>query len=112
MGKKKEKMAGEICLYGTWKVGHGWIARAADGKMYGTGEPVPGRTATEAYWYAAIALREAGHEGTLKVYAPGGELMAEVKTGHLPIFGALEWKPAPVYTISAEALIAAAKEGA
>lgn len=106
MGKKK--IVAEICLYGTWKVGHGWIAKGADGRMFGTGEPKPGRTCTEAYWEAALKMREEGYgPGAVKIFAPGGELMATTNLDQLPIYGALTWTPATMYAISVAALLAA-----
>lgn len=107
----------DICLYGNRETGAGFIAQAVDGRMFGNGEPLASRSFTEAVWLAVDELRRAGVErGQLRIFAPGGERMATVEIGglkdrRLPYFGELSWGPAPVYVISAEALVAASEEG-
>ncbi len=100
----------EICLYGTMDVGAGWLANIANGTkcgLYlGNGEPVRGRSMTEAVWLAVEAIREAGvSKGAVRVFMSGGQRCADVDLGgYVPCFGDLPWQPAPVYMVSAEAV--------
>lgn len=89
----------EICLYGTTdaRVGAGWLAALPDGRMLGTGEPVAGRTFTEAIFRALGALEAIGVSGPVRVFDAGGERMADMSEP--TIYGALAWKAAPVYSL-------------
>jgi len=107
--KKAETLVAEIALYGTQAVGAGWLARTADGRMFGTGEPNVRHNFTSAVWAACDALRAAGCQGLVRIFEPKGQLMSTVSLGGLvdrriPYFGDLKWSPAPVYTINLEAL--------
>lgn len=113
----------DICLYGNHNTGAGWLAsptndvKPAAGTrrpMLGNGEPVRGRSCTEAVWLAADAIRNfrlgygLKNKGTLAIFAPGGELVAYVElNGRVPAFGDLRWERAPVYEVSAETILAA-----
>lgn len=101
--------AADICLYGGTH-GSGWLARTSDGRMFGNGDPVAGRDLTAATWLAAEALRAAGVRGHVRIFEPSGRSMAIADVGAIPYFGMLAWQAAPVYTISVEALEAAARE--
>ena len=102
----------EICLYGTNQTGAGYLARAANGRRFGTGRPSNFLTFTVAIWTAVDELRGAGVTGPVHIYAPGGARMAIADLGrHVPTFGSLTWTPAPVYTLSTAALEAAAQNG-
>lgn len=109
--RKTTDPVAEICLFGVQSVGHGWLARLADGRMLGTGEPRLERSLTEAVWQAADAIRLAGQEaGTVRVFEPSGALMATIDLGRsIPAFHGLSWTPAPVIEISLEALLAGAE---
>lgn len=107
-------IAAEICLYGTQAVGAGWLARTADGRMFGDGEPNIRRNMTSAVWLACDELRAAGVSGLVRIFEPTGQMVSTValdglKHRAIPYFGDLKWEAAPVYTISAEALIAASE---
>jgi hypothetical protein len=103
----------EIALYGTPSVGAGYIARSADGRMFGDGEPHPVWSMTCALWNAEADLRNAGVAAGLcevHVAGPGGRpLMAVVEIGKVPAFGALTFGPGRFYELSAEALLSAAE---
>lgn len=109
MGKKKA-IAG-IAIYGAPHCGHGYIASAPDGRMFGDGEPHGEWGATSALWNAEADLRNAGFASgpvEVSVDAAAGPLMALGELGKLPSFGGLKWGPGRVYVISAEAILAAA----
>jgi hypothetical protein len=114
--KSKRNTAAEhvadICLYGTHETGAGYIAATRDGSHFGNGEPRTGRTFTEAVWIAVGALEAAGglEAGRVRVFAPGGERMAWMELTSPLTFSDLAWEAAPVYTISASELEAAASE--
>lgn len=104
------KLVGEICLYGSGLCGVGWLARGESTPLMGNGEPVNGRSLTEAAWQAAEALRSAGLDGVVAIYAPGGDCVALARLGNVPTFGSLNWRPAGVgLAISAEQIAAAAR---
>jgi hypothetical protein len=108
------KIVGEICLYGTSNTGAGWLAVAKPhGQTAGDGDPVKGRSFSEAVWEAATAIGLIlGHQrGSVWVYEPSGQLRAKYDLGRVRTFGDLAWEPAPQLTISAEAIIAASQEG-
>jgi len=104
------EIAAEICLYGSTNAG--WLARTRSGRMFGTGDPVEGRSFTEAVWLAVDAITaELGGRGQVAIFAPGGERMAIVDIARrVPTFGDMSWQRAPVYTISAAELERAAAE--
>lgn len=101
-------LVGEICLYGNSATcGAGWLARGEKTGLLG--EPRKERSFTEAVWLAAEALRAAGVDGVIAIYAPGGERYAVANVRSVPSFGSLEWRAAaPGVVISAEQVLAAA----
>lgn len=103
-------MRGEICFYGTAATGAGYLANteADPGRFYGTGDPVPGRSFTEALFVALDQLRGAGVTGAVRVFAAGGQRMAEIPATFAGYYGDLKWGPAPVYEIPVEELTRAA----
>lgn len=108
--------AGEICLYGNRETGAGWIARSADGRMAGDGEPRSGRSFTAALWLAADSLKMLIRVLSPRthtwawVYEAGGERRARISLMEaLPYFGALEWEPAHVFVIDSASIEAAAE---
>lgn len=104
--------AAEIALYGTREIGTGWLARLADGRMAGTGEPNARFGLTEAIWAACDAIRALGTErGKVAITAPGGSLAAEADLRWVPSAGAMKWNAARVYTISAADIERAAGAG-
>lgn len=113
---KAKKIVAEICLYGTSQIGAGWIAQLEDGTTLGNGEPREGRSFTHAIFQACNQiLRINGmcggrpRQDTIRVYAPGGERMAETSLRHPDYFGDLKWTAAIQYEVSAESLMAAAE---
>jgi hypothetical protein len=110
MSKSNQSIVGEVCLYGSQRCGHGWIARTAAGQLFGDGEPISGASMTQAAWAGLEALRANGAIGVCQVFAPGGKLAAKVNNrGAFPYAGSMDWQAAPVYVISAVAIIAAAE---
>lgn len=114
---KSTKLVAEICLYGNGPTGcgAGWLARLADGSLLGDGEPKAGRSFTEAVFQACDhVLRAYGACGgrprtaIVRVFASGGERMADTDARHPGYFGDLKWQPATVYVIEAADLNAAA----
>lgn len=112
MPRTTRTITADICLYGTSRTGAGFLGCRLDhGQITGTGEPVEGRSFTEAAWLAVDALRGLGVEsGMVRIFAPGGERMAVVDIRNVPAFGDLKWEAAVVWTISAKELVAAAKQ--
>jgi len=120
MAKQTTKIVAEICLYGNGAadVGYGWLARLSDGAMLGNGEPRPGRSQTDCLWQACdhvrrlrtMAAQPKPWTGTVRVFAPGGKLMADTDLNHPGYFGDLKWQPATALEISAEAIEAAASK--
>lgn len=117
MGRKNNKVVAEVCLYGNGAadVGYGWLARLDDGTLMGTGEPKPGKTATNCVFEACDKIgrlfgmcgaRPRG--GMVRVFAAGGERMAETSLSHPDYYGNLKWEPATVYVVSAGDIEAAA----
>lgn len=99
-----------ICLYGSHECGAGWIA-VVDGRSLGDGEPRAGATMTAAIHAARDALLPlVDPRARLTVFAPGGRLAARVAIDRPIAFGRLAWIPAPVWTISAADVMAAAEE--
>lgn len=117
MTSKAKKLVGEICLYGTRETGAGWLVRLADGKMLGDGEPVAWRTFSDAIYQACAAVMDAGIKaGTVRIFEPRGQLMAEADLNHPGYFGEQKWQIAPVFVIdvqqiTAVAILAAAAKG-
>lgn len=104
----------EITLYGTSRIGAGWLARVySDSKpawsngLIGTGEPTEGVGFTEAVWAALDNIRAAGVQvGIVHVYEPTGRRYAEIDlSAPCGWFGDLTWREgANVYVLPAAAL--------
>ncbi len=81
--------------------------------MIGTGEPVDGKEWSETVWEAQEAIRKhLGHcNGMVRIHMAGDGLkFADIRLAETKWFGNLPWQgPAPVYAISAEAIMAAAE---
>jgi len=117
MARRTNKVVGEICLYGGneatgrkagWLAGIGVSAMAGRLGSLGNGE-LTSHGLTEAVWAACEALRDAGvRKGTAWVYAPGGQRRVAVDISHPGYYGQLAWESAPMYVLSAEAIMAAA----
>ena len=107
MARKNDKnlVVADICLYGTSRIGAGFIVcRLDNGKMAGDGESVAGRSFTEATWMGIESLRTLGVEaGLVRIFEPGGDRMAIVDINRVPSYGNLQWGPAPIYTLSVRA---------
>jgi hypothetical protein len=88
------KHVAEICLYGTSSIGAGWLALVrGEKKPFGEHTPSADRSFTEAVWAAVEQLKDRGVAGTVRVFAPGGERVAEVDTrAHVPAFGDLPFR--------------------
>ncbi len=108
--KQKNEIVADVCMYGTRRIGLGWGAQGKDGRRFGDCTISPGLTGeTIALWMALDALENNGYRGMVRVFAPGGEVMAITNIcGARQYWGDLKWQPAPVYTISAEEIAAAA----
>lgn len=116
MTKKTQKLVAEICLYGNGgPVGYGWLARLTTGAMLGNGEPRVNYTRTDCVWLACDQIRRlfsmaggpASRGATVRVFAPGGQLMADCDLRHPPYFGDLKWEAAPQCEFSVEEIMAA-----
>ena len=107
-----KKSGASVCIYGTSRIGSGYIASTADGRMFGDGTPRASRTATSALWLACDELRAAGVKGLVAVHidAACGPMVALTDVSRPESFGRLDWKAAPVYVISEQAVRAAAGE--
>lgn len=102
----------EICFYGDTH-GAGYITRTYDGRIFGDGTPVEGRSLTDTLWLACDELyrHNYGAIGSrVHVFEPRGERMAIINFQRPGLFGDLKWHPAPVYVITTEALLAAATD--
>lgn len=119
MKTKTSKLVAEICLYGNGKadVGYGWLARTNDGAMLGTGDPIPGKSATHCVFEACEKIgrlfgmcgaRPRG--GIVRIFAAGGERMADTSLSSPAYYGDLQWMPATALVVSAEAIEAAASK--
>ena len=111
--KNAPAIVAEICLYGSSDAA-GWLAHAgplSSEGLLGDGEPREGRTLNDATWLALDALRKAGTtRGLVQIVEPRGKLAATTEISNpWQWFGDLEWRPAPVYVIEADAIIAAAE---
>lgn len=113
MTKKANETVAEICLYGTRRVGFGWLATTREGARLGDAE-LRDRSMTETVFEAidAVAKSRGALDGVAIVFAPGGETCAEFSVASPATVGCTPFVPAPVFTISAEALVAAAQEAA
>lgn len=102
--KASKKIVGDICLYGTSRIGAGFLVCAAPhGQTSGTGEPVQGRSFTEAVWMGVEHLRGilgVDVVGMVRIFEPGGELMAVVDVNNVPAFGDLKWEAAVTYQVA------------
>lgn len=96
----------DICLYGIRQTGAGWLAARHDGRMFGTGDPVQGRTFTEAVFQAVDAICTGnklglvcGHQvGLVRIFHPGGDTMTVIDLQELiPTYGDMARVPAPVF---------------
>lgn len=114
---KSSNPVAEICLYGTRQTGAGYIvAIQTPGAVVpvvriGSGEPVQGRSFTEAIWIARdlIVRATSRHQGIVHVYEPSGQKFAAFDLADLPTFGGLNWiDGGTVYVISTEQVQAAA----
>lgn len=111
-------LVAEICLYGNRTVGAGWLARidrAADATMpwwadglIGTGEPVEGRSFTEAVWAAIDTIRTGVQAGIVRIFDAGGRRMVDVDLNDVPAYGDLKWTAAVVHVIPSQDVEAAA----
>lgn len=100
----------EVMLYGS-SASAGYLS-VLDGRIVGgSGEPLEGRSLTDATWFGMIKLREAGHTGGAWVYRPDGKSRAYVKrVDNPPYFGDLEWEAAPMLVIKMDDLLAVAEK--
>lgn len=97
----KQPKSADVCLYGTEKVGFGWIAQY-DGQLFGDGDPSTSRTQTDCLHEAHAALEAAGCRGKVQIFEPSGRRMATTRLNEIRYFGDLTWTAAPVYTINVE----------
>lgn len=107
-------IVGDICLYGTSMVGAGYLGVAMPhGQTFGDGTPSVHRSFTEAVWLGLADLKRitGAARGRVRVFHPGGERMSVIDINSCDNYGTIvsTTEPAPVYTISAEALIAASE---
>lgn len=87
----------DICLYGTRDHGFGYLADSRAGLHIGDGA-LTHRTATAAYWTACQELRTSGCDsGIVRVFAPGGEFVAEGSLDAPPWYGDLKWDRAEAF---------------
>jgi hypothetical protein len=108
---RKAAIVADICLYGTSYTGAGYLGvRMPHGQTFGTGDPVKERSFSEAIWHGLDDLRRAGVTvGLVRVFDTGGERMSIIDINSAIYYGAMQWQPAPVYTISAAELERAAE---
>lgn len=109
---KSTKLVGAVAIYGTHRCGHGWIADAGKGRMFGNSEPRAERSATEALWLGCEALHAAGITSgriAVTIDTDVGSMIAITDVARPGYFGALDWKmAAPAVVVSPEAVQAAA----
>lgn len=100
--KTSTALVAVICLYGTHATGAGYIGVIAgpDGRStahrFGTGEPVAGRSFTEAVWSAQAeiaAFLGYGATGRVRIFHPGGETFAEIGLHETCYYGDLARRP-------------------
>lgn len=124
MAKRTNKTANaanvvaEICLYGTHKTGAGYLVRLADGRMFGDGSPVEGRSFTHACFLAMDEVRNGDYakggtlgyaKGVVRIYEPNGAMFAEVDAAKTcPWYGSLKWQSAQQYAVSVDQIVEAA----
>lgn len=104
----------EVAIFGTSRVGHGFIVSFPDGRMVGNGEPSPNRSATAALWLGLEAVEagivKAQRLGVVRVTidtADGRPLEATVPVGRRPWFGDLSWTAGRVFVLDVESITAA-----
>lgn len=102
----------DICLYGNRETGAGFLGvRYPHGQSFGTGDPVKGRSFTDALFLAMSEVPPV-RGGVVRVFDAGGERTTTLSVNlAVPYYGDIVWREAPVYTISAAALIAASEKG-
>lgn len=112
---RKAKMVGSVCLYGTRDKGFGFLAaiEPIEGKgvpeLLGDGE-LRFEGLNDAFWAGMNALDKRLPQGLIAVFAPGGERMASCAIEDIwPYYGALQWGPAPIFTIPIATLLKAAE---
>lgn len=100
----------DVCFYGNRSVGFDFLA-TLNGEIFGQPSPEVLRfgTLTECLFTALRELGERGARGMVTLYAPGGELCSSLKVGEYASWGSLKWTAAPVFTLSVEAIEAAAE---
>lgn len=111
MPRKTTKIVAEICLYGSSKVGHGYLVSLPERKLLGDGEPRKHWSLTDAMFHGLTDIRETGIvRGLVRVFEPTGQRCADVEIGKAwPYFGDLKWQWAAQFAISAQELLAAAE---
>lgn len=108
--------AAEICFYGNRDSGFDFLALTAAG-FTAESQPSPEvlrfDSITDAFFRAVKSLEAAdvGPDTEVAVFMPGGDRMARFVLAEPPMgVGSLKTEPAPVYTISAEAIEKYGKE--
>ncbi len=87
----------EICLYGNYSTGSGYLGRTRDGRMFGTGEPVQNRSFTEAIWQGIEDARRLGMSGLARVFDAGGERFVDVRIDSFYLnYGSIVWTANPL----------------
>lgn len=112
MAKRGAAVVAEVAIYGTTRVGHGFIARTADGRTFGNGDPVATRSATAALWLGMDEVAKAGVDrGLVSVHIDvnGAPLVATLRVTDRPWFGSLTWSAGTFVEIPAEAIHRAAE---
>ena len=117
--KRNAKVVGSVAIYGTSRVGHGFIAvlgAGIGGPMFGDGLPLPEHSATDALFRGVERLRRAGAtSGVVEVYRqewPSRSFVARTRVEAPAYFGDLKWEEAPpAVVISAEEIESMAERG-
>ena len=110
--KTKKKVRGSVAIYGTDRVGHGFIASVEGGQTFGDGDPREGYTATDTLFQGLRKLRANGVDGDIAVHidVDGEPLVAMVRPGAFPMFGDLKFTTGEMLSVSAEAIMQAATD--
>ena len=92
-------LTAEVCLYGNREIGFSYLAMGRDDdRPFGPYNPVSGvmnfHSVTEAVWMAAQEIRDRGIDGTVRIFAPGGQRYSDAPITSVPAFGDLTWKNA------------------
>lgn len=97
--RKSNEINASICLYGVQSTGAGYLAERRDqpGQFFGDGETKPGRSFTEAVHQALADLGLV--EGKVRIFAPGGDLVAELRPSEFRTFGGLKWRSAADFAV-------------